>query len=294
MTSIKDAFVSRYKDGYLVEVDLSQIEIVILATLANDTNMLKMIKDGIDFHTKRLAEVRGLSYKAIKLMVDSNVEEMVKARKEIKTVSFMRSYGAATKTIAEETGLTFSQVTAIIDAEEKLFPEVAKYYDALYYEVNKNKKRSKEVKNGHMMYTSTHALPTGREVTFTTGVSPYGKVDFYKPIIKNYPVQGTAAEVWKCLVVLIFRALSKQGLIFSEHSPISLINGVHDSIMFDVADDYNMGVLQVIVEEAFNCLRPTLKDRFGFDIPVPLRYTVSVGRDWNNMKEIKDGSNWCS
>jgi len=294
MTSIKDAFVSRYKDGYLVEVDLSQIEIVILATLANDTNMLKMIADGIDFHCMRLASVHGVSYKAMKSMVDSGAAKILNDRKNIKTVSFMRSYGAATKTIAEETGLTFSQVTAIIDAEEKLFPEVSKYYDALYYQVNKNKKRSKEVRSGHMMYTSTHALPTGREVTFTTGVSPYGKVDFYKPIIKNYPVQGTAAEVWKTLLVLVFSELSKLGFIFTEGSPISLINGVHDSIMFDVLNDYHMGVLQVIVEKAFENLRPTLKSRFGFDIPVPLRYTVSIGRDWNNLKEIKDGSNWSS
>jgi len=57
MSRIRQCFPSRYKDGLLIEADYSQLEIVVLAYLSNDENLIKDLISGRDLHRMRASQL---------------------------------------------------------------------------------------------------------------------------------------------------------------------------------------------------------------------------------------------
>ena len=125
---IRAHFKSRYPGGHLMEVDLSQIEVVVQAVLSADVNMRNDIINGIDFHSKRAAFAHNADYSAVKQAVDDALhpehDTWTKIRKGAKIVSFQKAYGAGVKKISETTGLSRNAVKAFMDAEDQNYPSV--------------------------------------------------------------------------------------------------------------------------------------------------------------------------
>lgn len=61
MSDIKDMFISRWKDGVILNADFSQLEVIVLAILSNDTQLKDDILSGKDMHVVRAAELFGIS-----------------------------------------------------------------------------------------------------------------------------------------------------------------------------------------------------------------------------------------
>ena len=93
--SIKDCFISRWgSDGYLMEVDFSQLEVVALAILSGDPVLKDDLLSGRDMHRMRAAELFGIPEASV---TDGQ-------RQLCKQLSFQLQYGAGYKSMAEKNG----------------------------------------------------------------------------------------------------------------------------------------------------------------------------------------------
>lgn len=126
------------------------------------------------------------------------------------------------------------------------------------------------------------AVETGRIEVPTGRIYNFEPKDGNWPItcIKNYPVQGTAADVMALARVSARNRLNK----LSRRDYILLINSVHDSIMADVENEcdtvYNVSHT---LNDVFIDLPKNFKKLFGVTFNVPMRGEIEYGYDWKHM-----------
>ena len=104
---------------------------------------------------------------------------------------------------------------------------------------------------------------------------------FWRPKILNYGVQGFGAYLM---------ALARIGFwkIYKETTPelkSLLINTVHDSILVDSPEEecYN---ISTIMNRAFEEVPDSFEMYFNYDLALPMRAEISIGKDWSSLKEI--------
>ncbi len=290
--SIKRCFVSRFKDGYIVEGDLAQIEVIVQAFLSGDKKMKQDVWDGVDFHVKRLAWKFNKPYNEIwNLCHVQEDPNWIKERKRAKQFSFQRSYGAGAKAIANSTGMDEQEVKAFIEAEDKMYPGVVQMQDAWVEEVQRNRKPSrKRTLSGKPAGVSHLTSITGKRYVFYEEDTPdfiakkTGNDTGFKPTqIKNYPVQGFAGEIIKIILVQLYRELKKDPELKNK---ALLINTVHDSIVLDVhpeAIHKTCKLVQDIIEDGPELIHSW----FGFKFDLPIKGEITYGRNWEEQTEYK-------
>lgn len=288
---IREHFTSRFEDGRLMEVDLSQIEVVVQAQLSDDANMLNDIKNGIDFHSKRAAFAHHTPYEDVLKAVKDNSHpdhaKWNKIRKSAKIVSFQKAYGAGVKKIAATTGLSKSEVQAFMDAEDANYPNVPATQQAWIDEV----KRSTMVRDGKTCGILTN--PIGVQYRFFQ--EDWNGHKEYKPTaIKNYPIQGFSADILKIILSDLRRVIYNYNRDHSDPlSPdILIVNTVHDSVIFDVPGWVDVKHLGGVLKRHFVTYPlHVLKNTWGVEFKVPISADVDVGENWRNMETIEVETN---
>jgi DNA polymerase-1 len=282
-SDIKSCVVSRWgNDGYIVELDAMQLEIVCQAYLSNDPRMLEEIDKGTDFHCLRLATKKGLTYDEV--YDNCKIKKLPSWDKErtlTKAFSFQRAYGAGVFKISAATGLSENAVKELIETEKELFPEVERFnsdnirtVEYSSFVIEDNKKAS--------LLTSA----TGRRYYFEDEDAPdwlqkKGIMRTFSPTqIKNYPIQGFGAEVLAFLRGELVRKL------LTVDYKIVMINTVHDSILFDVKKDELHKAMKWLLETSNSSFK-----RFTqyFELPylVDIKYEAKYGPNWKDMIEYK-------
>ena len=141
---VTDMFPSRYgSKGIIIELDFSQLEIVVQAYISGCTQMLKDVEKGIDFHCLRLSYAENRDYDEVKKLCDTDEAWKLK-RKKAKIISFQKSYGAHTAKMSKETGLPESTIERIFEKENVRYPEINSYYEMITESLDSNCKKSKE------------------------------------------------------------------------------------------------------------------------------------------------------
>ena len=196
---IKNCFTSRWgSDGVILQGDYSQLEVVYQAWVSGDEAMSKDIIDGVDFHCKRLAYKTGEDYDHVfhmcKVVEDP---EYLAARKDIKSVSFQKSYGAGIKAVSESTGIPKEEVKAIFEAEDMMYYGVVLFNQQVAAEVEQSAVlTSKHSFAGYPVRKGTYRSVTGRRYVFTEDDAPQfmkdrgSDVSFSPTKIKNYPINS--------------------------------------------------------------------------------------------------------
>lgn len=278
MNTIKDCFISRFgADGFLIEADFSQLEIIYLAHITQDKQLIKDIMDGIDLHRVRAAD---LFHKLIGSVTEAE-------RKVAKAFSFMLQYGSGANHMAEETGHPVAMAQAFIDNYYARYPQVKAWQDENISQVEKNAKViAAHSVSGYPLHKSVLISETGRRYTFIEDDSPEylrrkGKYTSFKPTtIKNYPVQGGATgDIVPMVLGRLYRWLVENDLT----SDVKLIATVHDSIVLDTRAKmvYHIGSeVKRIMEEAPKYYKQT----FGIDFSLPLKAEIKYGPTWGDMK----------
>lgn len=275
-SNLRDMFISRYGDaGMCIEADYSQLEVVVLAALAEDHQMLEDLKNNVDFHSKRVTMMRpDLSYSEVVLRAKRNKEaEFVKLRQQAKIFSFQRQYGAGAKLIAQSTGLTQDQVRMLIEKEGEIYGGVelfnamvelaANTYDPSIQNGVKNN-------NGHQLFKGMFPVLTGSRYIFTESDVPQAMLqnrrgsaarkttNFSPTHLKNYPVQGFAGEIVQIIMGVLFRwFLSKDNY----GGLACLTNTVHDCVWVDAHKSIYHQVAQD-VERIMSSVRPKLNEMY--------------------------------
>ena len=116
---IRAAFVSSFKNGWIVSSDYSQIELRVLAHMANDKNMIAAFNDHLDIHQSTAALVFNVAYE------DVTKEQRYRA----KTVNFGITYGQSAFALSEQLDIERKEAQIIIDKYYEQFPNIRQFID---------------------------------------------------------------------------------------------------------------------------------------------------------------------
>jgi DNA polymerase I-like protein with 3'-5' exonuclease and polymerase domains len=283
-SQIKEAFISRFDGGYLLEADFGQLEVYALAYLSQDKQLKQDLLDGLDLHCVNAAALINQPYAIFKGRVDGGDYIAINQRKLAKTMSFQLQYGAGAAKIAKENGCTEDFARKFIRLYYERYSGVKAYHDEMLVVVPRLRRPSdKRTSSGLPAGYSCYHSHTGRMYTFYEEDS-YKGVSFSPTQIKNYPVQGFATgDIVPLVLGHLHNYLCND--VLTEH--ILLINTIHDSILEDVKPNYvhiAADRTKRIMEQAPELLR----QYFNIDLGMPLKAEIKVGKTWATMENYDD------
>lgn len=252
------------QEGYkIVELDFSQLELVALASLCKDPQMLKDIAAGEDIHYNSGQRVMGWS----------DPSDMTKKdRTLVKNVNFGAVYGGKAPGLSMQTGVDKKIIQDLINSLYRRYPGIAEWQKATYENVVMNMEPNGHDDDGEQMYKST--IKEGdRKYTFFETPSPRwlrartGRSYSFNPNqVYNYPIQGFAG--WRIV-------LGYLGNLWAEsNKDIKFLMTVHDSIVIMVPED-DVRIFQGEIEHEVKKLSREL------GLPFDLQVSVEVGDNWS-------------
>lgn len=240
----RKVFVARDDNYILVDADYSQIELRVLAAVADDKNMQKAFKSGVDIHTKTASEVFGVA----DFMV---TDEM---RRRAKAVNFGIVYGIGEFSLAQDIGVTRKEAKEYIERYLKSFDGVSRYM--------------KDIVVFAKRYGYVKTLLGRRRYIPEINSSNHMVKAFGERVALNAPIQGTAADIIKLAMVNVYRRLSENNM------KSKLILQVHDELIIEAHKSE--------LEEVKNILREEMEN--AFPLSVPLKVDMGYGRSWYDAK----------
>ena len=296
-SEVKGMFISRFGEvGKMIEIDYSQLEVVVQGLLSGDANLIRDLNNKVDFHCKRVALKNSVSYEfALDACKNEEHPEHAKWKKErtkCKIFSFQRAYGAGATLIADETGMDVEEVKSLIEVEEAEYPGVTKFNNAVEAEVNATASPFNDGERGYRTFRrGTYQAMTGTMYTFRSYDAPdymrrRGIVDTFSPTeMKNYPVQGTGGELVQMVLGQLWRWFVK-----NDHfdGKAFLVNTVHDCVWADCHDDVRDKVVAGMVK-IMQAIPHFLKHFFGINCPVSFPVDAEVGDDMLDMHHWEPG-----
>lgn len=269
---VKKAYVSRYgRAGHILELDYSQLEMVALAYLANDQQLIDDINNGRDMHRELYKEMYG------RYPTD-------KERKPFKRFSFLLVYGGGVTTLMAQSGCDRATAKRFITTFYRRYEEVKRYHESIVDTANAKKVVSyKEDKSGPE-YSYYHASPTGRHYVFTQYYNDMRKDYSFSPTeLKNWPIQGFATgDVVPMMVGILLRKLEEKGLT----PRVKLVMTVHDSVVLDVPLDL-LQDCAILAKQTLEDAPKYLKSIFNINFPCQLKVGVEAGYNWQDKKELE-------
>ncbi len=231
-------------DAVLVDADYSQIELRVLAHIANDSVMLEAFKNGADIHTVTAAGVFGVPED----FVTPDMRRMAKA------VNFGIVYGISDFSLAQDIKTTKKQAKQYIDNYLEKYSGVREYMKNVV-------ERAKEDGYVTTLANRRRYLPELSSSNFITR-------SFGERVALNTPIQGTAADIIKIAMVNTRRALINEGL------RAKLILQVHDELIIEAPEDEKDTVMALLTREMENAL----------SLNVRLVADTQWGRTWYECK----------
>ena len=233
------------KEGYsLIDADYSQIELRVLAHMADDKNMIEAFKSGEDVHRITAAQVFGVSPKDVTSTMRSNA----------KAVNFGIVYGIGAFSLAKDIGVSRAEADAYIKGYLSNFSGV----DSYMKNVVANAHEDGYVKT---LYERRRYLP---ELSSSNGMLRA----FGERVARNMPIQGTAADIIKIAMVKVYNRLKLENL------DARLIMQVHDELIVEAKDDIAEKVCEIVKEEMENACA----------LKVKLVSDAHIGKTWYEAK----------
>jgi DNA polymerase-1 len=218
---IREAFVVEERHT-LLSLDYSQIELRILADIADVPALTQAFKDGIDIHAMTASAVFGVPIEGMDPMV----------RRQAKAINFGVIYGISSFGLANQLGISQGEAKAFIDAYFAKFPGIQTYMQ-----------ETKEFAQEHG-YVETLF---GRRI-HTPQINTKGpQAAFSARAAINAPIQGTAADIIRRAMIRIPPALEKEGF------NTKMLLQVHDELLFETpANEVNsvINLLKNIMQQA--------------------------------------------
>lgn len=242
---LRRAFVA--EPGYrLVSADYSQIELRIVAHLAQDKRMIEIFKQGQDIHSTTAAFIFGV--KPSEVTADQ--------RRSAKEVNFGVLYGMGPWGLAERTGISRDEARDFIERYFTAFAGVAKWIEHV-------KDETREHSYATTLFGRRRALPE-----INSGVAQVRNAA--ERMAVNLPTQGTAADLMKVAMVKVAEKLPSV-------SPDSkMILQVHDELVFEVPEADVPAVAKFVQREMEQAVK----------LSVPIVVDVKVGENWGEMEEV--------
>lgn len=268
---IKRAYVPRHIGGVFIEYDYQQLEVIGLAVLSKDYQLLDDLRSGRDIHTE--------------LFKDMHHREPSKAeRKAFKPLTFGLIYGAGARTLAENAGCVLGEAKRFIATFYKRYPGVALMHKELLERASSEREMTMyKTEKGYPVGKFVLRTATGREYEFIEYDSEYkpGTVSFSPTELKNWQVQGFATGD---VVPLVIGEIVEELTASEWYGTILPVVTVHDSIMFELTDTLKLVEARNYLDGLLSNTRERIKRRFGFDPGIDFNVEGKVGINWKEME----------
>ena len=228
----------------LVDADYSQIELRVLAHIANDEVMQTAFQTGMDIHTATAAQVFGVAPEHVTPL----------QRRNAKAVNFGIVYGISEFSLAEDIGVSRYQARDYIDSYLANYRGVRDYMKQVVID-------ARETGYTQTMYGRKRYIPELKSSNFNVRSGA-------ERIALNTPIQGTAADLIKLAMIRVDRALS-------EHFPeAKLLLQVHDELIVECPEKIASSVAELVSREMSQVAALT----------VPLLAEAKWGKSWYDAK----------
>lgn len=240
---IRKAFVA--KDGYvLLSADYSQIELRMLAHMANETNMIEAFKEDKDIHTNTATLIYGCT--------SDEVDDQM--RRVAKTVNFGIVYGQTAFGLSDELKISRKEADHFMETYFASYPNIHSYMNSLI-------EFCKEHGYVKTLFDRRRYIPEINDKNFMTR-------EFGKRAAMNAPIQGSAADLIKVAMIKMAQAM-KEADVSSK-----MVLQIHDELIFLVPNE-ELEMMQKLVKETMES---------AMDLLVPLKVSMSYGQSWYEAK----------
>ncbi|MES0342903.1 MAG: DNA polymerase I [Anaerolineales bacterium] len=233
----------------LLSVDYSQIELRIVAHIAEDEAMIEAFQDDQDIHATTAAAIYG-----------TNTEEVTSAmRRHAKAVNFGLIYGMSPFGLTRTTDLTLAEAENFVSAYFERFPGVKSYLDSIREEV---------IEKGYV----TTLLGRRRyfpQLASGASVSEMDRGRANREAI-NAPIQGTAADIIKLAMLNLPEQLARADL------SARMLLQVHDELVLECPEgeiEQTTAIVQDVMQDAYRLV-------------VPLKTDAKAGSNWADMQPL--------
>ncbi|MBC7412970.1 MAG: DNA polymerase I [Bacteroidia bacterium] len=237
---IRKAFTASSPENVILSADYSQIELRIIAALANEQNMIEAFASGVDIHTATAAKVWGVT-----------IEEVTKEmRSKAKTVNFGIIYGISAFGLSERINIPRTEAKEIIESYFNKYPAIQDY----------------------MTNTIQGARANGYVETILGRRRYLKDINASNAVVRGYaernainaPIQGSSADIIKLAMIKIQQQLLALNL------RTKLVLQVHDELVFDCYTP-ELEQVKALVK---NCMSNAVT------LSVPLDVETGTGVNW--------------
>ncbi|MBO4265193.1 MAG: DNA polymerase I, partial [Clostridia bacterium] len=233
-------FIPENSDYVLIDADYSQIELRLLAHIANDKAMIAAFLSETDIHTSTAADVFGVS-----------ANEVTKEqRRRAKAVNFGIMYGIGDYSLALDIGVSRKQAAEYIENYLNTYPQIRLYLENVV-------KNAAENGYSETIFGRRRFIPELR--SSNKNIQAFGK-----RVAMNSPIQGSAADIIKLAMIRISERLNKEK--YDAH----LILQVHDELVVECRRDIADKVSKIVKDEMENAAA----------LRVPLTVDMFVADNW--------------
>ena len=243
---VRNGFIAD-KGKVLLAVDYSQIELRIVAHMAQDESMLAAFRADEDIHSTTAGAIYGVSPEAV-------TSDM---RRHAKAINFGLIYGMSAFGLTRSTELTLAEAETFVKAYFEKFPGVKQYLDSI-------KKQAAEQGYVETLLGRRRYFPAlqGKQNAMIKNREEREAI--------NAPIQGTAADIMKIAMLKVPPALEKAKL------KARMLLQVHDEIVLECPKDE--------LEKTAKVVKETMANAYQLDIP--LSTEAKYGDNWGEMKVI--------
>lgn len=240
---IRKAFVAS-EHHVLMSADYSQIELRMLAHMADEKQMIDAFNHNIDIHTKTAMQIFDVEQEN----VDANM------RRSAKTVNFGIVYGQSDFGLSEQLGITRKEAHDFIEKYFISYPNIKTFMDQTIAFCEEH---------GYVE-TLFHRRRYIKEINDKN----YMMREFGKRAAMNAPIQGSAADLIKLAMIQIYKKMQE------ENVTSRMILQIHDELIFDVCEE-EIDIMKKIVEEGM---------QNAMKLKVPLVAEAAIGKTWYDAK----------
>lgn len=232
------------KGNVLVDADYSQIELRVLAHLANDKAMLDGFNNGEDVHSITASQVFNMPLHMVTPLM----------RSRAKAVNFGIVYGIGAFSLSKDIGVTRKEADSYIKGYLHHYSGINKY-------LTDTVEKARDDGYVSTMFNRRRYLP---ELTASNKMLQA----FGERVAKNMPVQGSAADIIKIAMIRVYDSLKKENL------KAKLIMQVHDELIVECPENERQQVEAIVKKEMENAC----------EMKVKLLADVHSGEDWYEAK----------
>ena len=228
----------------LIDADYSQIELRVLADIADDENMISAFNNGDDIHSITASQVFNLPLSMITPVM----------RSRAKAVNFGIVYGIGAFSLSKDINVAVYEAKQYIENYLNHYSGVNRYMEEVV---------TKAKENGFVttLFNRRRYLP---ELSASNAIQR----SFGERVARNMPIQGTAADIIKIAMVKVFNRLR------SENMKSRLIMQVHDELIIEAPENEADKAMQILKEEMENAV----------NMKVKLSVDANIGKTWYEAK----------